>query len=277
MSTISNSTLPNKNSTVSSSDLNTVFTETNAAFPMEADNVRNEGIDQPQWNLANASGQSDIVLLSANHYGQNHGTGVIVPANTKSVPPFDVSTTIQDEATLIVLALDDIFRVYFQLDAQITGSNTTPIAASTNGVAWAFWLEWDITDATLTNWVPVPNQSDMEDLLESPSTYGAQTDSMYATCLVSHCFVHRVGASTKVDFPPRRGHRGTFLFKSTGSYTVYGLRIRARGLFLPFYSTPASIGDPPAHNSVKLVLSPSATHQVKVYNSDISYVQMRNN
>lgn len=280
MSVIKNTTLPQRHDKLSSADLNTVFTETNAAFPMDSVNVRNEGLDQPQFNLDTLDGQAGLVLKKAETFGQsNGGSGIIVPANTQSVPPFDPFTEIQSTGAILTqLQTNDIFRVYFQLDATVTGSATTPIAASTNGVAWAFWLQWDITSPALTNWEPVPNQSEkFEDILVSPAVYGAQTNDMYATLLVSHCLVHSHSSSTNVDFPPHRGHRASYQFLVDQPYTVYGLRILGRGLVIPFWSVPASIGDPSARNSVKLVLAASASHQIKVYNSDITYIQMRNN
>ena len=278
MSIIKNTTLPARHSQLVSADLNTVFTETNTAFPMDGSNVRNEGLDQPQFNLDPNDGAAGLVLKKSEHFGLGHGTGTIVPANTAATPPFDPFTEVQSTGAILTqIAQNDIFRVYFQVDAEVTGNNSTPLAASTNGVAWAFWLQWDITSPALTNWEAVPNNSEeLEDILVSPATYGAQTNNMYGTMLVSHTYIHEKSSSTVVDFPPRRGHRGTWQFLADQSYNVYGLRILARGLFLPFYSVPASIGDPDAHNSIKLVLAASASHQIKVYNSDITYVQMRN-
>jgi translation elongation factor P/translation initiation factor 5A len=46
MSRITNSNPPKRGEQLTSTELNQVFTEANAAFPMDGDNVRNEGIEQ---------------------------------------------------------------------------------------------------------------------------------------------------------------------------------------------------------------------------------------
>lgn len=266
MSRITNTNPPNRGDKLTSTDLNTSFTEVNNAFPMDAENVRNEGLDQPSFALAGTSGQSGIILIKADE--NDNSVSVIVNANTVAgAPPKDAPTTVQTWTTGIVpFNQNKIIRVYWQFENVITGSVTTPIAAGTNGTAWAVWLEWQLSSGGA--FVPVPFQSDFEDIQISPATYGASSLKTYASTFVNHVYIRSGG----YDFPPARTGYGCWLFKADQNYVIYGLRLRARGLLQPRYNATPVSGDPV--NVWELVDSPASTHQMTINKSYMAYMIM---
>jgi hypothetical protein len=269
MSRITNNNPPQRGQKLTSTDLNQVFTDVNNAFPMDGDNVRNEGIDQPAFNLAGTSGKSGIILIAADD--DETSTPTVVNANTASVPPFDVPVAIQTWSTGIVPFNEDkIIRVYWQFENEIFGSAAQPITADTNATAWAVWLEWQLSSGGA--WNPVPFQSDFEDILVSPAIYGASTLNTYGCTIVNHVYIHQKSGTTEYDFPPDRTKYGSWWFQADQDYTIYGLRLMCRGLIQNFYnSTPVN---PPASNAWKLVLSPVSTHQIIVNASQMAYMIM---
>ena len=276
MSKISTDTMPKRGAKIDSPELNNIYTDINSGFPLAEDNVRNEGLALPQFDTYAQSGESGIILKSADAFVGSHGAGTIVRANEATVFPYDAPQLIQEESLLILTEDDDILRVYFQIEAEVSGSNASPIGAGTNDMFWVFWLEWQLSSGGA--WEPVQgntsNQTDYEDILISPSTYGGFTEDSIAAIFVNHCYVHSHSSSTDVDFPPKRGHCGNyFLLENTGGRNIYGLRVMARGLMRGGYVSGGVSGD---GNAGFITISPASTHQITVYNSDISYVQMRN-
>ena len=65
MSIIKNANPPKRGEKLTSTELNQVFTEVNTAFPMDGDNVRNEGIELPAFTLNSVSGQAGVILICA--------------------------------------------------------------------------------------------------------------------------------------------------------------------------------------------------------------------
>ena len=76
MSRITNENPPKRGEQLTSTELNQVFTEANDAFPLDGDNVRNEGIEQPSFNLSGSSGKSSIILIAADDDDNSGSTTV---------------------------------------------------------------------------------------------------------------------------------------------------------------------------------------------------------
>ena len=104
MSRITNDNPPKRGEKLTSTDLNQMFTEVNDAFTLDGQNVRNEGLDQPVFDLNNGHGKSGIILVAA--ASNEETTPVTVDANTASSPPFDAADTIQ-EFTVVQVVLWD--------------------------------------------------------------------------------------------------------------------------------------------------------------------------
>ena len=273
MSKISANTLPKRGAELTSTDLNEVYTDINDGFPLNGDNLRNEAIALPNLDSETLDGQSGIILRYAGHFDGSHGSGTITPANTQATHPFDPPTIIQSDSVIITLDDGDVLRVYFQVTAEVTGSASSPISASSNDFFWAYWLEWQLSSGGA--WTPVENQTDYDDIIISPATYGGMTYNSNAAIFVNHCYIHRHSGSDDVDFPPKRGHCGQyFLLENSGGRTIYGLRVMCKGLFRGGYAS--GVVNPPNGNCAFITLSPSATHQIKTTASDLIYLVQRN-
>lgn len=268
MSRITNSNPPKRGEQLTSTELNQVFTEANAAFPLDGDNVRNEGIEQPSFNLSGTTGKSGVILIAAADDDETSST--IVPANTKTNIPYDPATTVHTWNFVQVFNSGKIIRVYWQFENTVAGSGATPITADTNGTGWAVWLEWQLSSGG--SFVPVPNQSDFEDIQVSAATHGAATYNTYGSTLVNHVYIRNNSGSPNYDFPPARTGYGCWWYKADQNYTIYGLRLQCRGLIQNFYNSSPVNGT--ATNAWELVDSPAATHQITIGDSNIAYLLM---
>jgi hypothetical protein len=102
--------------------------------------------------------------------------------------------------------------------------------------AWLLWLQWDVTDNTLTNWVPVPNQSDFDQLIQL-GVYGDEVPLTAATAPVAPWIDYDDDAQRgQVDgislgLPIRwRGVSGAYFYVPVSGVTVYGLRVVIAGV-----------------------------------------------
>jgi len=139
MSRIKNADPIKRGSSLSSTQINQQFTEVNAAFPMDGDNVRNEGIDQPVFDLNNSHGKSGIILRSSG--SNNVTTPEIVHANTATTPPYDFATPINTFTILNQYSTNNIIRVYWQFDHNtLSTSYSTPFATFPNATCWVVWV-----------------------------------------------------------------------------------------------------------------------------------------
>ena len=269
MSRITNNNAPKRGEQLTSTELNQVFTEVNDAFPLDGDNVRNEGIEQPSFDLSDVSGKSGIILIGADDDTDTSTT--IVPANVETNVPYDPATTVHTWSKLILFNVNKIMRVYWQFENTVAGLNDTPLAAGVNATAWAVWLEWQLSSGG--SWVPVPNQSDFEDIQESPATHGAATYNTYGCTLVNHVYAQHSGSpAPTIIFPPERTGYGCWWYKADQNYVIYGLRLRCRGLLQNFYANNPVNG--PDTNAWELVESPTSTHQITIGASNIAYIVM---
>ena len=124
-----------------------------------------------------------------------------------------------------------------------------------SGAGWLFWLEWDVTDATLANWEPVPGQEDfgnhiagITDNLGNPVPH-IRTSKTAATILVPHVYGSQDG-TTQVVLNPVSGQFGqpirrtrSYHHARTGSNArIYGIRLRGRGV-VSLGIDPAATGE----------------------------------
>lgn len=237
MSRIKNADPIKRGSSLSSTQINQQFTEVNAAFPMDGDNVRNEGIDQPVWDLNNGHGKSGIILVAAD--SDNNTTPVTVTANTAAVTSPDPADVIQTWTVVQPVTTADVIRVYWQFDYKTTAdSSITTGTNPKNGMVWAVWLEYKDSGGS---WNPVPNQGDFASQV-SGITFGSYTSQTYGCTLVSHAVVLYDPLYAPADNPrvldtyPQTGY-GDWIYSPPSNLTIYGLRLMSRGLLSQGYDS----------------------------------------
>lgn len=256
MSIIENTTIK-RGDKLTSSDLNQQFTDVNTAFPMEGINLDDESVDLPHLNTNNSSGKSNIILKEMDQYS-NTAT-ITVNSNTVTVPPFPVSTVIHQETVLYSVAVGDLLRVYWQTQLE----TFVPTGGSTmNGLCWVFILEWQLSSGGA--WTQVPNQGDM--ITQNTINYGGHYDEMYGCSLESHQNISEFIGSPNFRVLPKHNNYGQWFYEADQTYTIYGIRIVARGLYNPYYYG--------SKNGLKIYADAAGAY-MKTYTSRIGYIQMR--
>jgi len=277
MSRITNADPIKRGSSYTSTQLNQQFTEVNAAFPMDGDNVRNEGIDQPSFDLNNSHGKSGIILVAAD--SNDDTTPVTASANTATGTPFDAPVTIQTWTVVQPVTSSDLIRVYWQFDYQTVANDSAPVnVQGNNGCVWAIWLEYQSSFGG--SWQAVPNQGDFEQgIAGSPgsiTSFGTHTSQGYGCTIVPHTVVlydplySAVNNPRVLDTHPSTGY-GDWIYAPDSNITIYGLRLRIRGLLDQKYDSVT--GSP--QNSWRLLTTSSGVQTNTVSRSHMAYLVMR--
>ena len=272
MALIKNTTVK-RGDKLTSAELNQQFTDVNSGFPMNGDNVRNEGVDYMAVDTGSSgtsTGKNGLVLVDAgSHVLQAASSSTIV----REYSTAGGATQIGEKTGLSISAVaGDILRVYWQAQVTTTAGSGLPVGAGTFSTAcWAHWLEWDVG----SGYVPVTGQSDMDQTIATATT-GAPMDQTVATALVNASIYHDSGGSPAIINPGARCSYGSYYYKFTGSQTITKLRIQCRGLFLPRYNpvaggTSAEFED---RNCLQLMTA-SGAQQIEFNQLDLAFMLMR--
>ena len=192
----------------------------------------------------------------------------------------------------LTVAAGEVLRVYWNLSAKATQGGNWNAAGSlgyyefndgsgggqktdTWGAVWVFYLEWDITSAARANYVAVPGQGDFK------STIGGYRGELLTNTLASSVMPAGLRYADTPDngILPRaskastqlwRGISGAWFYpKTSGSQTIYGLRVVVKGVLHPYktggnnylvHDTTYSNGSSPAYNGGNLAV---LKHRVK--------------
>ena len=264
---------------LTATDLNAEFAAVNTGFPMNEDNVRNEGVDYKAFDTGgsgSSTGKNGVILVDANGFVlQTSGTSTIVRENTSVAS----DTAVGDKTGLSISAVaGDILRVYWQ--AQVTTSTTSSgYPTGTSGIhstaCWVHRLQWQINGSG--SYVDVPGQSDLNQTIDASGNKGTIMDETIASALVNSAIYHKNGSGTPTLIDPAiRTSYGSYYYKFTGSTTINAFRIVARGLFMPIYV--ASGGGNPAYSEDKnclQLLTVSTAQQITFNQVDLNYLLMR--
>ena len=260
---------------LTASDLNAEFTAVNTAFPIDGDNVRNEGVDYRVINTGNSgtsTGKNGLVLVDANGYTlQSAGSSTIVREHATVTS----ATSLGEKTGLSITAVSgDILRVYWQSQITTTAQAGLPVGTGIRSTAcWVYWLQWQIDGSG--SWVDVPGQSNMDTVIDAGGNKGSTMSETIASSLVNASIWYSVGGGTIINPGPRSSY-GSWQYKFTGNVTINAFRLVARGLFLPIYI--ASGGGNPAYSEDKncLILQTTGTAQQIEFNQiDLNYLLMR--
>lgn len=242
--------------------LNDRFDDFSQAGALDVFNLRDSAVDLPQiaktgfqasFMQVDTLGKSDLlhsapVTASAN--------GLSPPATPHVLQDGAANPTFATYTGGLSVGAFDVFRVYWSLSvaAELTGTpwnggfefnEVTGTGAgghlhvSTSAGCFVAWLQWDITDATLTNWTEVPGQSDFEDVIAG--YYGAELADCGATTVIplwSYWLRNlnngdaSAGTTEETNAAGWRGISGAWHYTGS-SVTVYGLRVVLRGVMHP--------------------------------------------
>lgn len=274
MSIINNQSIK-RNDTLTATGLNAPFTAVNNAFPLDGINFSAESVDLPALDTLTASGQSGLVLVKMDSW--TNGSSTTAYANTGTSYPFTAPDVIISETFSDIAQTDDILRVYWNVLLSLTyNANTAPIGGASKaddvGLAWAIWLQWDITGGG--TWENVPNQGSMITSLGG-GIYGATQSNMQGCSLQSHVYIHRHSGSDQVDGYESHNCTGDWYYKIPSQTNIYGLRLVVLGLFKPGY--PPSSGGTTTENSMILTYAPvgNTDHSLSAIKTELGYLRMR--
>ena len=240
---------------IDATDLNSRFTAYSQAGALDISNHGAACIDLPQVR------QKDIITLNSKRVtlgtGEwDHSSVEIVPSTTSSPATL---YEVGGGTTRLDLGLGgwtvgsgDILRVYWDTSAKsyVTGrpyaSPNLGALAIDNGsggsldlndcmACWVLHLQWDTTDATLTNWTAVPGQGDFQTGTPAQEylTSTAAMTVVPAYLEYSAQGVANEGATSSRTVATLQwdGVSGAWWHTPSGSVTVYGLRIVAHGIY----------------------------------------------
>ena len=247
MSTITNASFIG-GETLSTADIDQKFQDITDATTasLNNDNIRDQSIDLAQMESQTLNGKSGIQLVTLK-YGSIGTDDVDLTANLAyavnrtGTPLLDSGGTPTALVVNATLDTDDLLRVYFSGRVKTTTTVSNANSRHESNACWCFWLQWDITDATLTNWTEVPNQGDWTNTIvggryaEPTDVVLSSTNGIAATAIVPHFYtVDRndgSGNHTVTNFP-RNNVNGTYYYKNTGAaVTIYGLRVVVGGVY----------------------------------------------
>ena len=101
---------------LTSTAINAEFAAVNSAFPMDGDNVRSEGLDQPVFDTNPNSGQSGIILKKAETFTLRSAQLTITSnTNADSAVPI-AATEVGAQSVVITAQPTDVLRVYWNYD-----------------------------------------------------------------------------------------------------------------------------------------------------------------
>lgn len=242
-----------------------------ASAALNVNNTRDNAVDLPQYSSEQILRFAYDVTIGADDIDlTSNRTQTVMQTALPLAPDFvwvdDPTTTnssfIYFGVSGLTFGADDVIRVSWHLNNEVLFSGTpyydvgarglidlvdtgsAPIEVPDGLHCIPFYLEWDITDNTLTNWEPVIGQSNFQDVVgpTSPARVGANLEDCPAA---SFCPVWtsttqgtdggEIG-SVIVYGRGWRTLRGNWAYQFTlGGDTIYGLRL----VFVPTVYHPA--------------------------------------
>lgn len=245
--------------TVDATDLNDRFTDYSQPAALNGFNVRDAAVDLGQLKrtgfMLEQMGQTVIGNNDWKHSTVNTVSGQTgTPAAPHIVSDGGGSPTPLALGAGWTLNADNILRVYWDLSVRPYYEGARPwtavgalskyifpqlgggtIDVATGVTCWPFWLQWDITDATLTNWVNVTGQSDFNNAV---ATYNGNRLSQCESTSVVNAFLETAAGPVNGEFNSRltvdvgwTSVSGAWHYhEGLGARTVYGLRVVFTGV-----------------------------------------------
>jgi hypothetical protein len=283
MSTITNSQFTG-GETLNTTDINNKFQNitTATSSALNQDNLRDQSVDLAQMDSNSAHGRSGINLVSmtTDHVGTANDltTGRDYAVNRTGTPLLDAAGAFTKITPNATLSPNDLLRVYFSGRIKTT-CNISSGPNQVSNAAWAFWLQWDITSAGLTNFTEVPNQGDWSNQItggryaEPADVVLSATNGIASTAFVPH-FVYTGGS--KYTYA-KNNVNGSYYYKNTGAaVTIYGLRLVVGGVYRGVWEQNS--GGSARRNYVEYTTDAAfvdSSDEITVYNMQMSSIIMR--
>jgi hypothetical protein len=247
---------------VNAAGLNSRFTAFSQAGNLDQFNTRDAAIDLPQFETARfLAPRLEVGSIGANDW--KHATYRTAAGQVTGDAPHVVKDSGGTDTPLALgagwaLAVGELLRVYWDLSVRPVWASSRPwaggsefewtftagsstINCSNNTGCWAFWLQWDTTDATLTNWTNVPTQESFNNIAVG-TRGGALLGNLQATSIVPATNETATNANngqfagystveigwTSVD--------GAWHYAPAAPITIYGLRVVFTGPLCAYHA-----------------------------------------
>ena len=265
----------------SASEQNNTYGDYSQALALDENNVRDQAFDLPHFDgykiventgeasLGNPNMLHPVIPVPAPPPAPpwtevTHTTTIASPQHHVVQTLGGVETFLNLSSSPWAIATGDVLRVWWNLSVLSTftalawdgvtslGRYLLPDSASAGNTVitdghhcWVMYLEWDITSAGLTNWVPVPGQSSFTTDLFSETQKGALLYETSSTVAISPWAVFSEGNAENGETPDRGSSTshgwyapyGMWAHKNTGAgFSVYGIRVIITGLLHPAHS-----------------------------------------
>lgn len=221
--------------------INAKYTQaTTATTGIDEENVAKESIDVSQL-----SSTSPFIIRVDTSYTGTTTTGNYVDASAAAEISHGSGTRIAYLGGQSI-ADGNLIRVKWQLEvnAQDLTVTTAPDDIGTlaylRGLCYLVWLQWDVTDGTLTNWEAVPGQDDHGALAggladgiacsETEATTVIPLAYAYYDSALTSYYAHVYANSTDTDKFSVSGS-WNYIDPDGGAVTVYGFRLVIRGIY----------------------------------------------
>ena len=261
--------------TTDATTLNTTYDDYSQTAALDENNTRDAALDIQHFTSASIIVNNEQVLLGNSGMLHTAPTSSLTSTTNLASPVQHVVQNSAGTATFLnfasspwTLANGDVLRVFWDLSVypETTGDpwnnsaalgrysvNTIPAGGIviTDGLhCWAAYLEWDVVDATLSNFSPVPGQSLFTQTYGSNK--GQALNKTTATTLISAWTVFNLASAsygavpyTSPAPPPgqyqKQGWYGTHgmyaHIETSGSRTVYGIRLVLTGILHPAHES----------------------------------------
>ena len=243
--------------------LNDRFTQFSQSGAINAFNLRDGAIDLPHFKVGTTTRflATDMYETAIGDNRWKHSGYTTRVGQTTGAGPYAVldsggtaNGTLSFGTLGITLTAGDLLRVYWDLSVRPRwegsqawegGALYFTFPKSSGGTVnvfsgygcWAFWLQWDITDNTLSNFVNVPGQGDFNSIVVG-SRGGNALSNCNSTSIMQNVIEYGDAANNgiiadDVDYPIGwTSVDGAWHYqRPSGSVTVYGVRLVFSGPF----------------------------------------------
>lgn len=255
--------------TTDATTLNNTYDDYSQTAALDENNTRDAALDLQHFTNASIIVNNAQAVLG--NTGMLHAAPTSSLSHTTSLssPVHHVVQTSAGTETFLNLASDpwtlttgDVLRVFWDLSVypETTGTpwnnssakgryslDGTPSGSFvvTDGFhCWAAFLEWDVVDATLSNFSPVPGQSLFTQTYGSDK--GQALNKTTATTLISAWTVFNLASASYGKVPSQGNYQEQGWYGTHGMYahietsasrTVYGIRLVLTGLLHPAHES----------------------------------------